>query len=62
MVKAARGAARVEALRVLAGRPAPRWGRATLQPAVFLGPTNRQPDPDNLLASLKSYIDGLADA
>ena len=62
MVKAARGAARVEALRVLDGRPAPRWGRATLQPAVFLGPKNRQPDPDNLLASLKSYIDGLADA
>ena len=62
MVKAARGAARLEAVRVLDGRTPPRWGKAKFRPAVFLAPKNRQPDPDNLLASLKSYIDGLADA
>jgi hypothetical protein len=61
-VKAARAAARIEAVRVLEGCPPPRWGKAKLHPAVFLGPRNRQPDPDNLIASLKSYIDGLADA
>ena len=62
VAKAARAAARREAERVLDGRPAPRWTKAGLRPVVFLGPTNRQPDPDNLLASLKAYIDGLADA
>lgn len=29
---------------------------------LFLGPRNKQPDPDNIIASLKAYIDGLADA
>ncbi len=40
----------------------PRWKAASMSVAVFLGPRNKQPDPDNLLASLKAYIDGLADA
>ncbi len=63
-VKAARATAKEEAGRVLsdARMDAPRWKVARMDVVVFLGPRNKQPDPDNLIASLKPYIDGLADA
>jgi len=61
-VKAARAAARGEAVRVLdsAGLRAPRWEKARYRAMLFhVGA--RTPDPDNFLASLKAYLDGLAD-
>lgn len=63
-VKAARKTAAEEARRVLsdARMDAPRWKVATMSVVLFLGPRNKQPDPDNIIASLKAYIDGLADA
>lgn len=63
-VKAARMTARIEARRVLsdARMEPPRWKVATMSVVLFLGPRNKQPDPDNIIASLKAYIDGLADA
>lgn len=60
----ARLAAAEEARRVLSDNQMepPRWGKASMGVVLFLGPRNKQPDPDNLIASLKPYIDGLADA
>lgn len=45
----------------LAHDPAPRWARATAQASFFFMDA-RSRDGDNLLASLKSAFDGLADA
>lgn len=61
IIKAHRTTAKIEALRVLEGRVAPRWGRARLNVMLF-HLTKRTPDPDNFIASLKPYLDGLADA
>ena len=63
-VKAARMAAKEEARRVLSDNrmEPPRWKAATMKITVFLGPKNKQPDDDNMIASLKAYRDGLADA
>lgn len=63
-VKEARAAAREESRRVMgdAGmRSAPRWEKATYR-CVFFLPDARKRDADNLMASLKSYLDGIADA
>lgn len=60
-VKAARVAARIEAVRVLNGIRAPRWPRAGYCATLF-HLTARTPDPDNFNASLKAYLDGIADA
>lgn len=64
VVKASRLAAAEEARRVLSDNQMepPRWEKASMGVVLFLGPRNKQPDPDNLIASLKPYIDGLADA
>ena len=51
----------MEVLRVLAGETPPRWGKAVYK-AVFLFPDARRRDPDNCIASLKAYLDGIADA
>lgn len=63
-VKAARTAARKEAGRVLkdAQMDPPRWAKVRIQAAVFLSGRMKETDPDNLIASLKAYQDGLADA
>jgi crossover junction endodeoxyribonuclease RusA len=63
-VKAARAAAKIEACRVLgdSGRPAPRWAKAKYTARLYTLPANRVRDPDNFIASLKSYLDGIADA
>lgn len=63
ITKAARRVALVEARRVLAdaGIPAPRWAKATWRAAFYLGPGNKRPDPDNSIAWLKAYLDGLGD-
>jgi hypothetical protein len=60
-VKAARTAAKIEAIRVLDGNEPPRWQRAIFK-LIFFFPDNREKDPDNCAASCKAYIDGLADA
>lgn len=41
--------------------PPERWRRASVQVVAYY-PTARHPDPDNLIASLKSAFDGIADA
>jgi hypothetical protein len=59
----ARALARREGERVLcdAKIPPPRWKRAHYWATLFhLRPIT--PDPDNFCASLKAYLDGLADA
>jgi crossover junction endodeoxyribonuclease RusA len=43
------------------GRPAPRWTRARVV-IVWYTKTDRHPDRDNALASLKAAFDGLTDA
>ena len=62
-VKESRRTACIEALRVLgdAGMPAPYWAKAKMRVVVFTA-TARRPDPGNLMASLKAYEDGFADA
>lgn len=64
-VSAARVAAAVEANRVLFERrppmPPPRWEKARCH-AVLFHKGKRTPDPDNFVASLKPYLDGIADA
>lgn len=60
-VKAARAAAKAEVGRVLDGAPAPLWGKASYVATFFLLPKHRDRDPDNSIASLKAYIDGIAD-
>lgn len=60
-VKTAREAAQIEALRVLNGRTAPRFTKARFS-AILFHLTKRTPDPDNFIAMLKPYLDGLADA
>lgn len=45
----------------LGGMPSPRWGKATmLIDARFR--TSRSMDPDNLIGSIKAYVDGIQDA
>jgi len=63
-VKAARTAAKTEACRVLgdSGCPAPRWAKARYTARLYTLPASRVRDPDNFIASLKSYLDGIADA
>lgn len=59
--KAARGRAHLEALRVLDGNEAPFWKKARYTATLFTL-SGRSRDPDNFNASLKAYIDGIADA
>lgn len=63
-VRAARMVALAEARRVLddLGCPPPRWPRASMRANVYVLSAKRRPDPDNLMASLKAYLDGLASA
>lgn len=61
LTKAGRTAARIEALRVLDGRLPPKWIKARMRVTLFHR-TKRTPDPDNFIASLKAYCDGIADA
>jgi hypothetical protein len=42
-------------------RNPPRWAKASATITRY-GPTKQHPDRDNLIASLKHYIDGVADA
>ena len=62
--KLARALASKEAGRVLceARMEPPRWCKAGMKAVFFLLPKQQQPDPDNIMAMLKPYIDGLADA
>jgi crossover junction endodeoxyribonuclease RusA len=39
----------------------PRWLKASVKVNAFF-PTRKQPDPDNLIASLKAAFDGIGDA
>lgn len=61
--KVARERARAEVERVLAdaGIAPPRWVKASYV-ATLCKLTNTWPDPDNFMASLKAYLDGIADA
>ena len=63
-VKAARKLAFIEARRVLSdlGIEPPRWVKAKERTVLFLTAKMNQPDPDNFMAMLKPYRDGLADA
>jgi hypothetical protein len=59
--KAARVAAKLEAVRVLEGRFAPKWPKVAAKVVLFhLGAKTM--DPDNFIASLKAYFDGICDA
>ena len=62
-VKNARQAAHILSLQELALHltSPPLWAKAMSQ-LVFFFKANRRHDPDNLLASVKSYFDGIADA
>jgi crossover junction endodeoxyribonuclease RusA len=62
VVKTSRAIAKAEALRVLDGNTPPKWQKANLKITFFLLPKNRGLDPDNAIASIKPYIDGIADA
>ncbi len=53
--------AKLTALEALAGRPPPRWLKARVG-VTWGAKGKRTPDPTNILASLKAYIDGLEDA
>ena len=63
LVKAARAAANREARRVLSdqGVEPPRWQSANLTATLF-SKGKRRLDPDNFIASLKPYIDGIQDS
>lgn len=59
--KAARGRAKLEAIRVLDRRPKPLWRQARYTATLYTM-TGRRRDPDNFIASLKPSLDGIADA
>jgi hypothetical protein len=61
MTKAARVLAKAEALRVLDGEPGPMWKKAGAKVVLF-HLAARTMDPDNFIASLKAYFDGICDA
>lgn len=60
-VKAYRRQAWAAALAATRGQAPERWAKASVQIAAYY-PTKRHPDPDNLIASLKAALDGIADA
>ena len=62
VIKAARAAAKREAGRALDGRTPPLWGKASVTAVLFTTSAGRPRDPDNFIASLKPYFDGIADA
>ena len=61
LTRAARKAAYFAALEALNLRKPPGWSKARLDVKAFFK-TRNFPDPDNLTASMKSSIDGIADA
>ena len=61
LTRAARKVAHLAALEVLNLRRPPGWLKARLEVKAFFK-TRNFPDPDNLTASMKSSIDGIADA
>ena len=61
MTKRYRKIAWAEGLSVIGRRSAPRWKTAIVQ-ATFYLTTSHKRDRDNLIASLKAALDGLADA
>jgi len=63
-IKEARTEARKEAHRVLtqADMEPPKWATARINAVFYLTKNRTAPDPDNAIASLKAYIDGISDA
>jgi crossover junction endodeoxyribonuclease RusA len=61
LVRASRKVALYESIKALQGRRPPGWIKAKMEVRAFFK-TRNFPDPDNLTASLKSSIDGIADS
>lgn len=59
--RAARGRAKIEALRAIGHAASPCWPTASARVTVY-AKTRQRRDRDNLLASCKAYFDGIADA
>ena len=61
LTRAARKRALYASIEALQGRRPPGWTKAKMEVKAFFK-TRNFPDPDNLTASMKSSIDGIADS
>ena len=61
LTKAARREAYAQCLVALGARRPPGWLKARVEVVAYF-PTHNHRDPDNLIASLKAYFDGIADS